>query len=70
MQYNFYKINSDIFKDGIGSYKCECLDGYSGKFCELAPISNNLYPNTSPCTSYSCEHVCQSITKQLLHHIL
>uniref|UniRef100_A0A0M3HND7 Protein slit n=1 Tax=Ascaris lumbricoides TaxID=6252 RepID=A0A0M3HND7_ASCLU len=48
--------NNAICVDGVQSYACNCIDGYTGKFCELAPISNDLYPNISPCHAHSCDH--------------
>ncbi|KAK0396624.1 hypothetical protein QR680_001791 [Steinernema hermaphroditum] len=49
-------MNSGICVDGISSYSCKCLFGYTGKFCEIPPISNRLYPNTATCQSGLCDH--------------
>ncbi|VDP44918.1 unnamed protein product [Heligmosomoides polygyrus] len=40
-------------KDGAGY---TCVMGFSGQFCELPPLSNDLYPNTAQCHSLSCGH--------------
>uniref|UniRef100_A0A914VW34 Protein slit n=1 Tax=Plectus sambesii TaxID=2011161 RepID=A0A914VW34_9BILA len=48
--------NSAICRDGINAYTCECVNGHSGRFCEIPPISNALYPQTSPCEYHECEN--------------
>ncbi|VDK74302.1 unnamed protein product, partial [Onchocerca ochengi] len=54
--------NDAVCIDGIQSYKCECIGGYTGEFCELPPVSDDYYPNTSPCHAHSCEHgVCHQL---------
>ncbi|TMS36256.1 hypothetical protein L596_003465 [Steinernema carpocapsae] len=49
-------INSGMCEDGINSYSCKCMFGYTGKYCEIPPVSNRLYPNTATCQSGLCDH--------------
>ena len=50
-------LNGGACLDGVNAYECDCVGGYSGKYCEMAPISNHLYPRTAACQANSCENV-------------
>uniref|UniRef100_A0A7M4FGA1 coagulation factor Xa n=1 Tax=Crocodylus porosus TaxID=8502 RepID=A0A7M4FGA1_CROPO len=41
-------------KDGIGTYTCNCLDGYQGKNCE------SVIPKYCKINNGDCEHFCKS----------
>lgn len=59
-----------FLKDGVNSYICKCSAGYSGKFCELAPISHYLYQKISPCQAQICNHVSVCLFLTLLITLL
>ena len=42
--------------DGINEYTCKCPPEFSGKFCEIEPMVDQLYPQTSPCQHHDCKH--------------
>ncbi|XP_058798231.1 protein slit isoform X2 [Phymastichus coffea] len=45
--------------DGINNYECKCAPDYTGRYCEVAPSTALLYPQTSPCAHHDCQHgVC------------
>ncbi|KJH41516.1 EGF-like domain protein [Dictyocaulus viviparus] len=45
-----------VVKDGIESYSCKCVMGFSGEFCDIPPTFGATYPNTAQCYSSSCTH--------------
>ena len=43
--------------DGLGTYTCYCPRGYSGRFCEIAPLAvNNHFSYNSLCQSHACQN--------------
>ncbi|KIH66042.1 laminin G domain protein [Ancylostoma duodenale] len=50
------KTVEDHAEDGITTYSCQCVMGFSGQFCEIPPMGNALYPNTAQCHSLLCGH--------------
>uniref|UniRef100_A0ABD2X9L2 Protein slit n=1 Tax=Trichogramma kaykai TaxID=54128 RepID=A0ABD2X9L2_9HYME len=42
--------------DGINNYECKCAPDYTGRYCEVAPSTALLYPQTSPCAHHDCKH--------------
>ncbi|XP_043587726.1 protein slit isoform X1 [Bombus pyrosoma] len=42
--------------DGINNYECKCAAEYTGRYCEAAPSTAMLYPQTSPCAHHDCQH--------------
>ncbi|KAJ8682332.1 hypothetical protein QAD02_018124, partial [Eretmocerus hayati] len=42
--------------DGINNYECKCAPDYTGRYCEVAPSTALLYPQTSPCAHHDCQH--------------
>ncbi|XP_043269107.1 protein slit isoform X1 [Venturia canescens] len=42
--------------DGINDYECKCAADYTGRYCEAAPSTAMLYPQTSPCAHHDCQH--------------
>ncbi|RWS18005.1 protein slit-like protein [Dinothrombium tinctorium] len=51
--------NRGICIDEVNGYRCQCPDSFGGTFCELAPLVEMLYPQTSPCQQHDCKHgVC------------
>ncbi|KAK2586210.1 hypothetical protein KPH14_001469 [Odynerus spinipes] len=42
--------------DGINNYECKCAAEYTGRYCEIAPSTAMLYPQTSPCAHHDCQY--------------
>ncbi|XP_013386131.1 slit homolog 2 protein isoform X2 [Lingula anatina] len=42
--------------DGLNSYSCMCRAGYTGTFCELPPLEQNVYPQSSACLNHDCKN--------------
>lgn len=54
-----YFQNGATCIDGINNYECKCPAEYTGRYCEAAPSTALLYPQTSPCAHHDCQHgVC------------
>lgn len=43
--------------DGLGDYTCYCPRGFSGRFCEIAPLAvNTQFSYNSLCQSHACQN--------------
>lgn len=40
----------------FSSYKCECLPGFMGTYCEIPPRAPVHYPQTSVCQDHDCQN--------------
>ena len=52
--------------DGVGSYSCLCPKGYTGSYCEIAPVSIDLpLPQNGLCQNHDCQNngVCYQESK-------
>lgn len=50
-------LNGGRCVDGLGDYTCYCPRGFSGRFCEIAPMAvNTQFSYNSLCQSHACQN--------------
>ena len=42
--------------DGVNSYTCQCVGGFEGRHCEVAPQRPIEYPQSSACQRHDCQN--------------
>ena len=42
--------------DGPGTYSCLCTNGYTGRYCGIPPVRNQIYSNKGPCQRHDCQN--------------